>query len=133
MSSLLNNGGRAELEILNYRKDNVLVRNRLKCTPLVDECGPRNKQKISHIGVTVDIHQIDHLDTFYITELLEVHRSAELGMPLDRRENCKSYDKCCDLPPPSMQEWITLTDNLALALMMRYMLRSQAPILLIDR
>jgi PAS domain-containing protein len=127
MSQLLSDGGYAEMEVLNYRKDNVLIRNRIRCAPLSDDCGPHNKTKVSHIGVTADLQLLDH----HVSG--DGDDTMELGMPLDRRENCAVYDKCGDLPPPSIQEWATLTENLALALTMRYMLRSQAPIALLDR
>lgn len=65
--------------------------------------------------------------------LLEGKVLEEVGMPLDRREGCNVYPHRQVLPPPGINDWLRLTDGLPLALMLRYMLRTQAPIVLIDR
>ena len=57
----------------------------------------------------------------------------EVGLPLDRREGCNVYPHRQVLPPPVIDDWLRLTDGLPLALMLRYMLRTEAPIVLIDR
>ena len=46
---------------------------------------------------------------------------------------CGAYPHANALPPPPLSNWLSLTDGLPLALMLRYMLRSQAAILLLDR
>jgi len=51
---------------------------------------------------------------------------------MDRREGCYVYPHCSSLGEPSTSEWQLLTENLPLALMLRYMLKSQAPIVLTD-
>jgi hypothetical protein len=133
MSSLWKNGGCASLDVLNYRKDHVLVRNRLTCIPLVDECGAAGRSKITHIGVFMEIEVVNLYDPAYVSLLEGAQFSDELGMPIDRREYCHFYDKCGDIPSPNPQEWCILTESLPLALTMRYILRSQAPIALLDR
>ena len=65
--------------------------------------------------------------------LLEGKILEEVGMPLDRREGCNVYPHRQVLPPPGINDWLRLTDGLPLALMLRYMLRTQAPIVLLDR
>ena len=65
--------------------------------------------------------------------LLEGKALEEVGMPLDRREGCNVYPHRQVLSPPGINDWLRLTDGLPLALMLRYMLRTQAPIVLIDR
>jgi hypothetical protein len=93
--------------------------------------------------------------------MLEDRSLEEVGMPLDRREGyvhrlhnfhlkrnsfhnltfsinqtpnrCGAYPHQNALPSPPLSNWLSLTDGLPLALMLRYMLRSQAPIVLLDR
>jgi hypothetical protein len=104
----------------------------MQCYPLVDECGPRNVPKISHIAaILVDTFEVPHsCDSI---DDMEEQRLSEVGMPIDRRENCAVYEKKSSLSIPSIDEWLRLTEKLPLALAMRYMLRSQGAIALIDR
>ena len=39
MRDLMTTGGRANLDILNYNKDNTLSHNISYCMPIVDDCG----------------------------------------------------------------------------------------------
>ena len=44
MRDLMTTGGRANLDILNYNKDNTLSHNISYCMPIVDDCGHENAQ-----------------------------------------------------------------------------------------
>lgn len=44
MRDLMISGGRANLDILNYNKDNTLSHNISYCMPIVDDCGHENAQ-----------------------------------------------------------------------------------------
>jgi hypothetical protein len=129
MREMLSTGGSGSLEILNYRKDNTLCRNIVHCVPLFDNCGPKNGALITHFcSVLVESNEEHHS-----AELLENMTLEEVGMPLDRREGCNSCKNLNSLPAPGLLDWLRLTDGLPLSLMLRYMLRSQAPIILTDR
>jgi hypothetical protein len=149
MKKLFSNEAKAKLRVLNYRKDNILIHCELSCFPLYDDCGPGNQPKVSHIGV-LSKELWNDCDCFVSPtrippQLLMNSTSAtgttheaedifELGLPIDRRENSRIYEKISDLPPPAHTEWTTLAEmKLPLALMMRYMLRSRAAIVLVDR
>jgi hypothetical protein len=125
-------GGRASLDILNYNKDNTLSHNIAYCMPIVDDCGHDNAQEVSHIALILQMSSEVHHSSD-CAALLEGKVLEEVGMPLDRREACNVYPHRQVLPPPGINDWLRLTDGLPLALMLRYMLRTQAPIVLIDR
>ena len=143
MTRLFSNEAHSELKVWNYRKDNVPVQCTLKCFPLYDDCGLRNESKISHIGVEVISTIPRGTDSFVFSGSSDIcdedfmnssENDFEIGLPLDRRENSRVYDKCGDLPVPTIDEWKSLSElSFPLALMLRYMLRSQGPIVLLDR
>jgi hypothetical protein len=65
--------------------------------------------------------------------LLENWHLKEVGMPIDRRDSCHAYPHYNTLPILSALEWQILAEDLPLSLMLRYMIRSQAAIVLTDR
>lgn len=132
MRDLMVSGGKANLDILNYNKDDTLSHNISYCLPVVDDCGQNNSKEVSHIAlVLVKSSEVHHSSD--CADLLEGKELEEVGMPLDRREACNAYPHRQIVPPPGLNDWLRLTDGLPLALMLRYMLRTQAPIVLIDR
>lgn len=132
MRDLMASGGKANLDILNYNKDDTLSHNVSYCVPIVDDCGHDNSQEVSHIAlVLVKSSEVHHSSD--CADLLEGRVLEEVGMPLDRREGCNAYPHRQIVPAPGVSDWLRLTDGLPLALMLRYMLRTQAPIVLIDR
>lgn len=132
MTQLMASGGHASLDILNYNKDDTLCRNVLKCVPIVDDCGPDNSKRITHIAaILVDSREEQHSSE--CAELMEQRALSEVGMPLDRREGCRSCSNMNMLRPINSLDWMTLTDGLPLAHMMRYMIRSQGAIVLTNR
>jgi hypothetical protein len=179
MAQLMEHGGRSEMQIRNYRKDDVIVRCWVRCVPLVDHvgggtattCGRASSltkqtnattpKKVTHLGVIVLDAQVEDLFPLpNFDQTLESRgggRSSasatffpyyeqgrgdeeenvleEVGMPLDRRENSNEYSKCGDLPATSVQFWRSLAGESAfsLSLTLRYMLRTQAPVVLTDR
>jgi PAS domain len=131
MRNLMKSGGRASLDILNYNKDNTLSHNISHCMPLVDNCGINDCEEVSHIAlVLAECTEIHHSSDS--GDLLEQRVLEEVGMPLDRREGCNAYLHRQALPAPGINDWLNLTDGLALALLLRYMLRTRAPIALTD-
>jgi hypothetical protein len=132
MDELLSSGDDASLDILNYHKYNTLCRNKIHCFPLVDNCGPKNSTLITHICAVLTQSNEEH-HTAEFAGMLENMVLEEVGMPLDRREGCNSCKNLNSLPTPGLVDWLRLTDGLPLSLMLRYMLRSQAPIILTDR
>jgi hypothetical protein len=173
MTQLMEHGGRSEMQIRNYRKDDVIVRCWVRCVPLVDhvgggtatatggrasKTGMTTTNKVTHLGVVVLDAQVEHLfplpnfdrtlesggcsssATFPYHHHAEQEEDEsnfleEVGMPLDRRENSTEYSKCGDLPATSVQFWRSLAGESAfsLSLTLRYMLRTQAPVVLTDR
>lgn len=130
--SPLSSNCNTSLEILYYNKDNTLHRNILHCIPLVDYCGPEKTALITHICSVFTQSNEEH-HSAECAGLLENMDLEEVGMPLDRREGCFSCKKINSLPTPGLVDWLRLTEDLPLSLMLRYMLRSQAPIILTDR
>ena len=127
----MKSGGRASLDILNYNKDDTLSHNISHCMPIVDNCGINDCEEVSHIAlVLAECTEVHHSSDS--GDLLEQRILEEVGMPLDRREGCNAYLHRQALPPPSINDWLNLTDGLALALLLRYMLRTRAPIALTD-
>ena len=127
----MKSGGRASLDILNYNKDDTLSHNISHCMPLVDNCGINDCEEVSHIAlVLAECTEIHHSSDS--ADLVEQRILEEVGMPLDRREGCNAYLHRQALPPPAINDWLNLTDGLALALLLRYMLRTKAPIALTD-
>lgn len=132
MNQLMTSGGYASLDVLNYFKDDTLHRVVLNCIPIVDDCGPNNSKRVTHIGaVLVESKEEHHLSE--CSELLEAKALSEVGMPLDRREASRTCSNMNRLSPINALDWIVLTDGLPLAHMLRYMIRSRAPIALTDR
>ena len=132
MCQLMASGGHASLNIHNYNKDDTLHRVTLNFTPIVDDCGPNNVSRVTHIGaVLVNSTEVHHSSE--CADMLERRALEEVGMPLDRREGCRSCVDLNRLVPTTVEEWRNLTEGLPLAYMLRYMLRSQAPIVLTDR
>lgn len=132
MNQLTSSGGHASLDILNYNKDDTLCRNILNCIPIVDDFGPDNSKRVTHIAAILVESQEGHHSS-ECTELIEQRALSEVGMPLDRREGCRSCSNINMLRPISSSDWVVLTDGLSLAHMLRYMIRSQCPIILTDR
>jgi hypothetical protein len=137
MNCLMRNGGYADMTIRNYTKDGMVILCNIRCLPLVDSFGKSAREeelKVSHIGVIVTSHEAVTVEALLKSlELEEDTSELEVGLPLDRRENCNVYSKCGDFPPLSIPFWRQMAPHLATSLMLRYTLRSQAPLVLIDR
>ena len=132
MNQLMTSGGHATLEILNYNKDNTLQRVSLNCSPIEDNCGPENSSRVTHIGVIIsESKEVHHSSE--CADLLERRLLEEVGMPLDRRENCRTCSNLNRLLPPCIEDWQAIAQGLSLAHVLRYMIRSRAPIVLTDR
>lgn len=130
--NLTDTDGYASIDVLNYKKNNTLHHNSLHCFPVHDNCGPGDAPQVSHIAVLItESYEIHH--SAECAEMIEDKELEEVGLPLDRREECNVYPHHNALPPPPLSNWLSFTDCLPLALMLRYMLRSQAPIVLTDR
>ena len=138
MSDLFKSGGFGRMKVLNYRKDDTLVQSTIHCTPLVDDCGPGFSSQISHIASVitgcreVTLTEEDMLALNLQRGSLLGDIDEEIGMPIDRRDNSRLYPHCGSLAAPSALEWSILTENLPLALLLRYALRSKAPIVITD-
>jgi hypothetical protein len=141
MDNLMSSGGYADMTICNYRKDDVLLRCTVHCIPLMDIVGEASeksdkKMQVSHIGMMIQDALIEVISPQMCN--YESYDLDEVGMPLDRRENCNVYSKCGDLAAPSIKYWRTMFGNgasaatFSLSLTLRYMLRSQAPLILVD-
>lgn len=125
-------GGHSSMRILNYNKDDTLQMVFLNCSPIMDNCGPNSSPRVTHIGaILVESREVHH--SAECAELLEEKELEEVGMPLDRREGCRSCTNLNRLHPPSLVDWRVLAEGLSLAHMLRYMIRSRAPIVLTDR
>ena len=74
MTQLMEHGGRSEMQIRNYRKDDVIVRCWVRCVPLVDPIGggafsettknnasSTTTKKVTHLGVVVLDAQVEDL------------------------------------------------------------------------
>jgi hypothetical protein len=130
--NLTDTDGYASIDVLNYKKNHTLHHNSLRCFPVNDNCGPGDVPQVSHIAVVVtESYEIHH--SADCAELIEEKELDEVGLPLDRRDDCNVYPHQNALSPPPLSIWLSFTDCLPLALMLRYMLRSQAPIVLTDR
>ena len=155
--------GYASLEILNYNKYDTLHHNSLHCFPLIDNCGPNDAPQVSHIAVVLtgsyEVHHSaecsDLLDGRVLEEVgMPLDRREGCVLVVLRMHHpilfiylllietpfnpilinrCGAYPHANALPPPPLSNWLSLTDGLPLALMLRYMLRSQAAIVLLDR
>ena len=132
MERLMASGGYSSMHILNYNKDDTLQRVLLNCCPIMDDCGPNNSSRVTHIGaILIESREVHH--SAECAELLEEKELEEVGMPLDRREGCRSCTNLNRLHPPTLDHWRALAEGLSLAHILRYMIRSQAPIVLTDR
>lgn len=161
MKDLLANGGHGELTgICNYDRDGTPMRVSLITTPLFDGIGggildkseaaaAAATEKITHIGVTVTEMTKNPPEFSSCSDVIlsrvedERDWCMEVGLELDRRDNCNMYSKRGDIRAPSgATEWAALLkpslsqggheEPFPFALMLRYMLRSTAAIALID-
>jgi hypothetical protein len=128
MNMLESSGGFADMTIINYNKYHVVMRNTIHCFPISDNCGFSNDSNITHIGVVLlDSQEVKNPSI--CDDLIRRNPS----MHFDRRCQSVMYPLVASIPAPAHLDWMNLSKDFTMALMLRYMLRSQAPIMLTDR
>jgi len=126
MEMLESTGGFADMTIVNYSKYHSVLRNTIHCFPISDDCGFSNSRNITHIGVVL-------LESQEITNpsLCDDLIRRNPALQFDRRNQSIRYPYLHSvLPPHNPMDWINMTQDFTMSLMLRYMMRSQAPILL---
>jgi PAS domain-containing protein len=128
MSRLVQDGGHAEMTILNYSKDGTILQSTMTCFPVEDLVN--GGKEVTHIVSTatdLKIAQPTGLSSF------DRSPAQEVGLTIDRRDRCNEYPNRGQLSVPSFHEWGLLVEDLPLSLILRYSLRSSGAIVITDR
>jgi hypothetical protein len=127
------------LAVLNYKKDDTLLANRLVCFPIKNALFQSKKpgqrfpfDQIAHfVCILEDSNPVDFTNEQMISRL--GHQLEEVGLPIDRREQAMMYPYFQKYPAPKLHEWAMISKKLTLTMALQYMLETQAPAILVDR
>jgi PAS domain-containing protein len=135
-----------ELSIMNYKKDDTLLANRLICYPIKNslfskkkprEEGPSSPSNFYRVPLSHFVCVLEESDEAEFTNEQMIsrlgHQLEEVGLPIDRREQSKAYPYLGRYPAPKLSEWAIITKKLTVSLALQYMLETQAPAMLVDR
>jgi PAS domain S-box-containing protein len=126
-----NCNGRGHLDVVNYTKDGDLMRNKVTCYPVGSGADDDGERPVEHLACILEESVlIDHTDDLQKNITCPF---IEIGMCLDRRDQCNMYPHLNRYPAPSFKEWGIIASKLTLPLAVKYMLEVQTPILITDK
>jgi PAS domain-containing protein len=134
MLSIDNCCGKGTLEILNYTKSGDLMKNKVVCHPVItgyDDGSDDSSDQTEHLAcILEECVPVKHDD---VRANISMRPFEEIGMCLDRRDQCKMYPHLNRYPAPSYKEWGIISSKLTLSLAIKYMLEVQMPMILTDK
>lgn len=130
MTFMSQTGGFGEFEILNYTKGHSPLLNKVMSFPMQMPGGSGKKTALL-VSVIVDSKWVP--STMPVSGRRLIGTSEEVGTPLDRREQCNSFDLFNKIAPYTPRQWSHISKSLTLATLLELMVASQAPIILTNR
>jgi PAS domain-containing protein len=125
--------GEAELNVLNYRKDGTIISNKLVCVTVKSTDSDDEWDAEKHFACISELTEVFGSVEKTTYKSAKYNPLRELGMPIDRREQCNIYPHFARHPAPKLMEWAKLSSKLNLPLTMQYIIETQAAALLTDR
>jgi PAS domain-containing protein len=129
MRRLVTKGESAEMTVVYYCKDGSHVTSTVSSFPVIDQdCD--DQTYVSHYMSVITVVQEESIPLDTISGRCA---SFEVGLMVDRREQCTAYANRETVPAPSIKEWQIITKELSLGLILRYSLRSKAAMIITDK